>query len=86
MAKLIVSESIGQAWLAAARHLAACKQQKERNLILEISAPQKLSKDDVTIIRAVDVVLRESRKDLSIATVAGTSQREPFENFDVIAA
>ena len=45
-----VSESVGQAWLAAARHLAGCKHRKERNLVLEISAPQKLSKDDVTVI------------------------------------
>ena len=72
MAKLIVSESVGQAWLAAARHLAGCKHRKERNLVLEISAPQKLSKDDVTIIRAVDAVLRKSREDLSIETVATT--------------
>lgn len=72
MAKLIVSESLGQAWVAAARHLAGCKKRKERNLILEISAPQKLSKDDMTIIRAVDAVLRSCRKDLSVETVAST--------------
>lgn len=72
MAKLIVSESLGLAWVAAARHLAGCKQRKDRNLVLEISAPQKLSKEDVTIIRAVDAVLRKSREDLSIETVAAT--------------
>lgn len=72
MAKLIASESLGQAWVAAARHLAGCKQRKDRNLILEISAPQKLCKDDLTIIQAVDAVLRKSRKDLSVETVAST--------------
>lgn len=72
MAKLIVREGLGQAWVAAARHLADCKDRKDRNLVLEISAPQKLSKDDLTIIRAVDEVLRKSRKDLSIETVATT--------------
>lgn len=72
MAKLIASESLGQAWVAAARHLAGCKQRKDRNLILEISAPQKLGKDDLKIIKAVDAVLRSSREDLSVETVAGT--------------
>lgn len=72
MAKLIVSERLGQAWVAAARHLAGCKQRKDRNLILEISTPQKLAKDDVTIIRAVDAALRKGRPDLSVETVAST--------------
>jgi hypothetical protein len=72
MAKLIPCESLGLAWVAAARHLAGCKGRKDRNLVLEISAPQKLSKDDLTIIRAVDEVLRRSRKDLSVETVATT--------------
>lgn len=72
MAKLIASESLGQAWVAAARHLAGCKQRKDRNLILEISAPQKLGKDDLKIIKAVDAALRSRREDLSVETVAGT--------------
>lgn len=72
MAKLIVSERLGQAWLMAARHLAGCKRRIDRNLILEISTPQKLAKDDLTIIRAVDVALRNGRSDLSVETVAST--------------
>lgn len=72
MGKLIACESLGQAWVVAARHLAGCKDRKDRNLVLEISDPQKLSKDDMTIIRAVDALLRKSRKDLSIETVAST--------------
>ncbi|MDR6680164.1 hypothetical protein [Pseudomonas oryzihabitans] len=72
MARLIISERLGQAWLAAARHLSGCKQRKARNLVLEISSPQKLEKDDVTIIRAVDAALRKGRSDLSIETVAST--------------
>ncbi len=72
MAKLIVSESLGQAWVTAARHLAQCKDKKDRNLVLEICAPQKLSKDDLAVIRGVDAALRKKRPDLSVETVATT--------------
>lgn len=72
MAKLIASESLGQAWVAAARHLAGCKKHKDRNLILEISTPQQFRKDDLKIIKAMDEVLRRSRKDLRVETVAST--------------
>src|SRR5690606_18999026 len=72
MAKLIPSEGVGKAWLAAARHLNEQKDRKDRNLVLEISSPQVLSVDDRKILKEVDVVLRQHNPDLSIETVSGT--------------
>lgn len=72
MAKIIASEGVGTAWLAAARHLNTKKGRIERNMVLEISKPQALSADDRTIIRAVDGQLRQHHDDLTIETVSGT--------------
>ncbi|WP_296276987.1 hypothetical protein [Pseudomonas sp. UBA7530] len=72
MAKIVPSEGVGRAWLAAARHLDTQRGRKDRNLVLEISKPQALSGEDLTIIRAVDAKLREHHDDLSIETVSGT--------------
>ncbi|HBP6729746.1 hypothetical protein KGZ01_11850 [Pseudomonas aeruginosa] len=72
MAKIIASEGVGTAWLAAARHLNTKKGRIERNMVLEISKPQTLSADDRTIIRAVDGQLRQHHDDLTIETVSGT--------------
>ncbi|QXH80400.1 MULTISPECIES: hypothetical protein [Pseudomonas] len=72
MAVLIKEERAVSAWLAAARHLVACPEYTDRNLILEMASASELTAGDLEIIKAVDTALRQSTPGLSVDTVAGT--------------
>lgn len=72
MAVLIQSERVVAAWLEAARHLAESAGYTDRNLVLEIANPGKLTAEDKQIISTVDAALRKRWPLLSVQTVAGT--------------
>ena len=71
MARLFDSyERLVPTWMAAARHLLGCKDHCDRNLVLEVSDPLTLTKDDRRVVTAIDCELRQ--RDTSVETVAGT--------------
>lgn len=70
MAVLISRERLVPAWLEAAKHLQR-HGLEGRNLVLEISAPLKITSEERVVLSQVDAALRE-HADLSILTVAGT--------------
>ncbi|WP_460149523.1 thymidylate synthase family protein [Pseudomonas sp. S3_E10] len=72
MAVLFEAKRAVPAWIAAARHLEGCRDQIERNLILEIESPAALTAEDRKVLSTVDEALRKSTPGLSIDTVAGT--------------
>lgn len=79
MAKIIErTDRIVPVWLAAARHLQSKPDKNERNLILEITSPISLTRQDQNIIQAVDSAIRERDAELSVETVAGTIFPESF--------
>ncbi|MDI2141299.1 hypothetical protein KBJ94_04570 [Pseudomonas sp. ITA] len=72
MAVLIHGDRIVPAWLEAARHLAGCKENTERNLVLEIASPGVLDAQDRDVIGTVDAALKANCPGLSVQTVAST--------------
>lgn len=60
------------AWLAASRYLAGRKGLDDRNVILEIAAPQEITPEDNYVIGAVNTALRQANTSRSVMTAAGT--------------
>lgn len=72
MAVLIHGDRIVPVWLEAARHLAQCADNVERNIVLEIASPGVLNALDRDVIGAVDEALKTQLPGLSVQTVAST--------------
>lgn len=72
VAKLFEAERIVPAWLEVARHLGRVGARSDRNMVLEITMPTKLTSEDLTVIRSVDGVLQQSESGIGVFTVANT--------------
>lgn len=70
MAKIVPGDRIVPVWMAALDHLELNKG-RYRNLLLEIEAPDSLTRADRAVIDLVDPVLREYGE-TNVMTVAGT--------------
>jgi hypothetical protein len=75
MAKLFDQDmSIVPTWLSASRYLLECTKEgyKAQNLVLEITDPRTMTKDDAAMIRRVDDLMRNADADTAIERVAAT--------------
>ncbi|WP_156429655.1 hypothetical protein [Burkholderia sp. TSV86] len=74
MGKLFHADRLVPVWLDASRHLDARKDygRTDRNLMLEIAAPEILDPLDLQVFNQVDAVLRKYSNGLNVKTVAAT--------------
>jgi hypothetical protein len=72
MAKLFCSERIVPAWLSAVRSLATTPERTDKNFVLEIASPARLTAVDVAVINTVDAELRRTEEGIGVYTVAAT--------------
>ncbi|WP_155626237.1 hypothetical protein [Burkholderia vietnamiensis] len=74
MGKLFHADRLVPVWLEASRHLDARKDHSrtDRNLMLEIAAPEILDSSDLQVFDQVDTALRKYSNGLNVKTVAAT--------------